>query len=83
MGNAETLPLSQAKQDIGYVAIVLRRTNKVRIIYDTPQIKSVLYEIVRYVLSQSPTRTGGGDRPPPVIDYLLCFEKCRYELQMS
>ena len=49
MGNAETLPLSQAKQDIGYVAIVLRRTNKVRIIYDTPQIKSVLYEIVRYV----------------------------------
>ena len=52
MGNAETLPLSQAKQNIGYVAIVLRRTNKVRIIYDTPQIKSVLYEIVRYVLSQ-------------------------------
>jgi hypothetical protein len=53
MGNAETLPLSQAKQDIGYVAIVLRRTNKVRIIYDTPQTKSVLYEIVsslvRYV----------------------------------
>ena len=50
MGNAETLPLSQAKQDIGYVAIVLRRTNKVRIIYDTPQTKSVLCEIVRYVV---------------------------------
>ena len=50
MGNAETLPLSQAKQDIGYVSIVLRRTNKVRIIYDTPQIKSVLDEIVREIV---------------------------------
>ena len=50
MGNAETLPLSQAKQDIGYVAIVLRRKNKVRIIYDTPQIKSVLDEIVREIV---------------------------------
>ena len=32
----------------------------------------------------NPIRTRGANiSPPPGIDHLLCFEKCRYELQTS
>ncbi len=33
MGNAELLPLHEANQDIGYVAVILRQPNKVQILY--------------------------------------------------
>ena len=47
MGNSEVLPLIQCGQDIGYVAVVLRRDKKVRVMYDTPIVKAAIYEIVR------------------------------------
>ena len=43
MGNAENLPLSHAGQDIGYVAVVLTYMNKVRVVYETPEIKAALF----------------------------------------
>ena len=53
MGNAEILPLINSGQDIGYIAVILRWPDKVRILYETPQIKSMLYGIVRYVFEKT------------------------------
>ena len=53
MGNAEILPLINSGQDIGYIAVILRWPDKVRILYETPQIKSMLYGIVRYVFEKN------------------------------
>lgn len=46
MGNAEVLPLIQSGQDIGFVAVVLNRPNKVLVIYETPQVRAVIHQIV-------------------------------------
>lgn len=47
MGNAEVLPLIQAGHDIGYVSVVLRAPNKILVIYETPQIRAVIYQLIK------------------------------------
>ena len=47
MGNVESLPIKNARQDIGYVTIALKYPNKVRIIYETEEIQSAVNEIMR------------------------------------
>ena len=49
MGNGESIELPNQGQDLGYVAIVLRYSSKVRILYPTTEVENGIYEVVKWV----------------------------------
>ena len=47
MGNGESIQLPNQGQDLGYVAIVLRYSSKVQILYPTNEVENGIDEVVK------------------------------------
>ena len=47
MGQGESIELPNQGQDLGYVAIVLRYSSKVRILYPTNEMANGIHEVVK------------------------------------
>ena len=47
MGNGESIQLPNQGQDLGYVAIVLRYSSKLQILYPTNEVENGIDEVVK------------------------------------